>query len=242
MTLSYQIVEGLGSIFASKNLITHRWNVNGCAPLRHVKRVKRVKALHRYTLVSDHTHLHSAFGVRCWNLSEKGSPAGFPTGPFYLEPNYSVISMQQPPTGQQEPPPQQSSPLEGTGVAAVSPTSAARMSKYFITPPVEFRLDLGHEHRAEPLRRRIRRVEADWGDGQSEPPHRNSSQELCGCRNPVRLAFPRHCTATPAPSMAQGSSATGIGKFHSHARSSYRGAAIAWCMRGFLCCRNAVAT
>jgi hypothetical protein len=49
--------------------------------------------------------------------------------------------MQQPLLGQQEPPPQQSSSLIATGVAAVSVISviaAARMSKYFITPPFEF--------------------------------------------------------------------------------------------------------
>jgi hypothetical protein len=49
--------------------------------------------------------------------------------------------MQQPLPGQQEPPPQQSSSLVATGVAAVSVISviaAARMSKYFITPPFEF--------------------------------------------------------------------------------------------------------
>ena len=71
-------------------------------------------------------------------LRKKGTPPVSRRGPF-SQPNYSVISMQHALCGQHAPPPQQLSLLEPTGVAAVRPTSAARMSKYFITPPVELR-------------------------------------------------------------------------------------------------------
>jgi hypothetical protein len=53
--------------------------------------------------------------------------------------------MQQLP-GQHEPPPQQSLSL-ATGVAAVSASSAASMSMYFITPPNEFHFNLGATRR-----------------------------------------------------------------------------------------------
>jgi hypothetical protein len=66
--------------------------------------------------------------------------------------------MQQPP-GQHEPPPQQLFSLDATGVAAVSVMSAARISKYFISPPVEVLSNLGCDERAEPMRTRIKLAE-----------------------------------------------------------------------------------
>ena len=135
MRLTDQIIEGLGPVFACENLITHCRNLNGSASLCHAKTLKR------YIVTKGLLNSAMLLSIRrsALNAFKKREPRRFPGGVLYSQPNYSVISMQQPLCGQHAPPPQQLSLLEPTGVAAVRPTSAARMSKYFITPPVELR-------------------------------------------------------------------------------------------------------
>jgi len=98
------------------------------APLSHVKKVKRVT-----TLQASPTNKNK---IRNKNKTKKErNPAGFPTGPFYLDRVYSVIIIMQQPPGQHEPPPQQSFSLL-TGVAAVSPIRATSISTYFINSSI----------------------------------------------------------------------------------------------------------
>jgi hypothetical protein len=94
--------------------------------------------------------------------------------------------MQQPP-GQHEPPPQQLSSFDATGVAAVSVMSAARISKYFINPPVEVLFNLGFDERAEPMRRRTKLAEEVPADVQFEEETIGPALTMFGRRIPERV-------------------------------------------------------